>query len=125
MQVKITLAYLRGQRSWAIGNSQSLLLHDIELKGFGCYISSKGEVSWFVQRHIGGRGGKQIRTVIGHLSSMTIDEARKQAIIDLGKIAAGEEILLHKKGGLSEKKKIVKEKTIGNLFYKYLTVKLK
>jgi|SRR5215831_5822721 len=125
MQVKITLAYLRGQRSWAIGNSQSLLLHDIELKGFGCYISSKGEVSWFVQRHIGGRGGKQIRTVIGHLSSMTIDEARKQAIIDLGKIAAGEDVSLRKKVRLAEQKKIVRAKTLGNLFDTYVTLRLK
>src|SRR5215813_13894772 len=88
----------------------------LSLRGFGAYINHQGHVSWFVQRHIGGRGGKQIRTVIGHMANMNIVQARKQAIIDLGKIAEGEDISLRKKALLEKQKQIVQAKTLGQLF---------
>jgi integrase len=76
-------------------------------------------VSWFVQKRIGGRGGKQIRTVIGHLRSMTIDEARRQATIDLGKIAQGEDVSLRKKARLEMQRKVIDAETIEDVFTIY------
>src|SRR6516225_2751608 len=125
MQVKITVSLLKEQRYSAIRGGIPIRLHDSELRGFGCYINVKGDVSWFVQKHIAGRGGKQIRTVIGHWANMSIDEARRQATIDLGKIAQGEDISLRKKARLEHQKKIVGSKTLKDLFDAHVAEKLK
>src|SRR5262245_38767758 len=123
MQAKITTAYLRTQRNEAIESGMPIYMHDTELRGFGCYINAKGNVSWFVQRWVGGEGGTLKRAVIGHLASMPIDQARRQAIIDLGKIAEGEDISLRKKALLEKQKQIVQAKTLGQLFDIYVTTR--
>src|SRR5262249_11665607 len=52
-------------------------------------------------------------------------QARRQAIIDLGKIAEGEDISLRKKALLEKQKQIVQAKTLGQLFDIYVTTRLK
>ena len=72
---------------------KALYIWDTELKGFGAYVTSKGEVSWLVQRWIGGKGGRPVRSVIERSPPMSLDKARKQAQIELGEIRKGVDIV--------------------------------
>ncbi|MEY9721439.1 hypothetical protein ABIA22_003929 [Sinorhizobium fredii] len=44
---------------------KAVYIWDTELSGFGIYLTPKGDISWLVQKWIGGRGGKAVRQVIG------------------------------------------------------------
>lgn len=70
-----------------------IYLWDTQLRGFGAYVTSSG-VSWLIQKWQGGRGGKATRYAIGSTTSgMTLEQARTQARIDLGRVAKGEDVV--------------------------------
>jgi hypothetical protein len=58
---------------------KSAFLWDTELRGFGLRVAANGHGTWLVQKWIGGRRGKLKRIAIGHLPSMSIEEARIKA----------------------------------------------
>jgi integrase len=64
-------------------------LWDTELKGFGLYASASGDVSWLVQKWIGGRKGKATRFAFDHYPRLKLDDARTQAAVILGEMATG------------------------------------
>jgi integrase len=73
---------------------KALYVWDTELNGFGAYISTGGDVSWLVQKWIGGRGGKAVRQVIGKTKQgMELPEARSLATSSIGDIHKGIDLL--------------------------------
>lgn len=54
-------------------------LWDTELQGFGAKVWPSGQVSWIIQKWIGGRGGKAKRVVVGRYPGMDLEKARLEA----------------------------------------------
>lgn len=52
---------------------------DTELQGFGAKVWPSGQVSWMIQKWIGGRGGKAKRVVVGRYPGMDLERARLEA----------------------------------------------
>src|SRR5262245_22126503 len=78
-RAKITERVIDTLRTASRRTGKSAFLWDTELRGFGLRVSANGHGAWLVQKWIGGRRGKLKRIVIGHLSAMTVDEARDKA----------------------------------------------
>lgn len=97
MREKITQRSIDGARSRARRESRSLYVWDTELRGFGLYVSATGEVSWLVQKWIGGRGGKAIRYVIDRSPRLPLEEARRQAQIEIGELQKGIDIVARRR----------------------------
>jgi integrase len=130
MKSKITLRTVANAQKTALAKGP-LYLWDTQLKGFGAYITVKGNVSWLIQKWLGGRGGKAARYVIGtSRNGMTLDEARKQAAIDLGDVAKGINVVARKRerrqalnkevntpGLLAAFEKYLKKKSTGNRYW--------
>lgn len=68
------------------GKSQ-VFYRDSVLTGFGIYVG-KTSKTYFVERHMKGKG-RAVRHAIGKHGALTPDQARKEAQILLGKMAAG------------------------------------
>src|SRR5262245_57175687 len=79
MQQKITKAVVEQHKRQAIATSRKVYVWDTELRGFGFYASPKGNASWLAQRWKGGRGGKQVRWVIGQYPLTQPEDARTEA----------------------------------------------
>lgn len=94
MPTKITMDAIAKAQKEAVKTGPQYLL-DTRLKGFRARVTAEpGPVSWIIQKWQGGRGGKAVRYVLGSTTSgMTLDEARRQATIDLGRIAKGENVV--------------------------------
>jgi hypothetical protein len=90
MQLKITKAAVEQQKKCARKLRAKVYAWDTELRGFGFYASPQGSVSWLVQRWKGGRGGRQVRWVIGQYPHVQPEEAREAAIAQLSKIGEAE-----------------------------------
>jgi hypothetical protein len=78
-KAKITERVIDTLRTASRRTGKSAFLWDTELRGFGLRVSANGHGAWLVQKWIGGRRGKLKRIVIGHLPSMTVEEARTKA----------------------------------------------
>ncbi len=96
MQAKITGKSLPSLIKEAGG--KATYVWDTELAGFGIYLNSKGDVSWLVQKWIGGRGGKAVRHVIGRTKDgMELPEARSLAAASIGEIHKGVDLAQQKR----------------------------
>jgi Arm DNA-binding domain len=78
-KAKITERVIDTLRTASRRTGKSAFLWDTELRGFGLRVSTNGHGTWLVQKWIGGRRGKLKRIAIGHLPSMSVDEARSKA----------------------------------------------
>jgi len=76
---KITERKVDALCAQATERKQAEYLWDTELRGFGCYISAKGSVSWLFQHWVGGKGGKPNRFVIGQRPPWSAERAREEA----------------------------------------------
>ena len=73
-------------------------LWDTELSGFGARLSPTGEVSWLVQKFIGGRGGRAIRQTIGRAKdAIELADARSLAEQEIGDIRKGINVVARKR----------------------------
>lgn len=97
MRKAINTRTIESERKRCLSAGKATYVWDTDLKGFGAYISAKGEVSWLAQRWVGGVGGRPIRHVIERSPPMSLDAARKQAEIELGDIRKGVNIVARKK----------------------------
>lgn len=79
MKVKLSTKLLDKEVRNAITMGKPSYLWDTVTQGFGAYVTPTGKVSWLVQRWVGGKGGKAVRSVIGNASAMTIDDAREMS----------------------------------------------
>jgi integrase len=77
--VKVTERELDSQAKAAVAAQKPTYVWDTELRGFGCYVTGKGKVSFLFQHWVGGRGGKPNRFKIGSRPALTVDAARKLA----------------------------------------------
>lgn len=96
MQAKITgkslpvLIKEAGGKATSSGKAKGTYIWDTELSGFGVYLTPKGDISWLVQKWVGGRGGKAVRQVIGRAKDgMELTEARSLAAANIGEIHKG------------------------------------
>jgi integrase len=72
-------------------SSSDLILWDEDLTGFGLKVTPKGHKSYVVQYRVPGLGrrGFAKRIVLGEHGTLTPDEARRLARLELGKVARG------------------------------------
>ncbi|MDQ0997030.1 integrase [Phyllobacterium ifriqiyense] len=96
MKLKLTQKAIETQVKGLDGNA--VYLWDTELSGFGARLSPSGEVSWLVQKFIGGRGGRAVRQTIGRAKDgMELTDARKLAVSEIGDIKKGVDVLARKR----------------------------
>lgn len=132
-KTRITLQEIDKVKKKTAEKGKSVYVWDDKLAGFGAYVSFSPphNVSWLVQKWQGGRGGKAIRYAIGSTKDgIQLDEARKQAAIDIGRIAKGENIVavrrerrrelnkeINSPGLLAAFETYVKKKSTGNQYW--------
>src|SRR5688572_15648700 len=93
MQGKVTVRAVEALRTQAGRKRAVVFLWDTELQGFGVKAWPSGQLSWLVQKWIGGRGGKATRIVIGRCPPMSLDDARIQAGIAIGEVHKGNDLV--------------------------------
>lgn len=76
------------------GNTAQKRYYDDSLKGFGVRVTSGGVKSFFVERAVNGR---LQRFTIGRYPSTTAEDARKQALIELGKMSRGIDLVAERR----------------------------
>ena len=90
---KITTRKIEGLRRDARRQGKVHFLWDTELRGFGVKAWPSGQLSWVVQKWIGGRGGMAKRITIGRCPPMSLDDARTQAGIAVGEVHKGNDLV--------------------------------
>ena len=84
---KLTSRLVKSLRKKAQREGGTLFCWDTDVRGFGIKATASGQVSWLVQKWVGGREGGAKRIVIGHLSpAMGLDKARYEAGIVIGDV---------------------------------------
>lgn len=119
MTCKLSMSIISANRVIAVREQRQIYLYCSDLTNFAARISPKGKVSWLVEARIGGRNGKLRRVVIGHLDKMGIEDARRQAKIDIGNLAKGEDISLKKKERIAQQVQFLTASTLKELFSIY------
>jgi integrase len=96
MKTKLTQKTIEAQIK--ANEGKVVYLWDTELSGFGARLSPSGEVSWLVQKFIGGRGGRAIRQTIGRAKdALDLADARSLAEQEIGDIRKGINVVLRKR----------------------------
>src|SRR5262245_46617170 len=88
-KAKITTKAIEVHQRDAQETGKGVYLWDAELRGFGCWITPSGQVSWVFQHWMGGHDGRPVRDTYGSLPSMKLPDARKQAETFRGAVNAG------------------------------------
>ena len=76
------------------GRTEQKRYYDGKLKGFGLRITSGGTRAFFVEKSVNGR---LQRITIGHYPELTVEQARKEAQVLLGKMVTGIDPVAEKK----------------------------
>ena len=76
------------------GHTEQKRYYDGKLKGFGLRITSGGTRAFFVEKSVNGR---LQRITIGHYPELTVEQARKEAQVLLGKMVTGIDPVAEKK----------------------------
>ncbi|PRY75314.1 tyrosine-type recombinase/integrase [Marivita geojedonensis] len=87
MQIKITMRVIAGLE--ATGKRQ--FIRDTDLIGFGIEGSAKGKFSYFVETRVKG-SGKGVRTHLGNVDHVSLDDARQEARKLLSEAKSGMDI---------------------------------
>jgi len=91
MQAKLSLSSLPSVLK-RVPEGKPTYVWDTELAGFGLYVSAKGDVSYLVQRWLGGREGGAKRYVIGkQRDGMDIQDAKRLATTTIADLLNGRE----------------------------------
>lgn len=77
-RARITEREVNTLRTASRRSGKTAYLWDTELKGLGLRVSASGRGAWLLRKWVGGRRGKEMRLVIGHLPPMTVEEARSK-----------------------------------------------
>ncbi len=64
-------------------------IRDTDIKGFGCRCSRNGDVAFYAEGRIRGKGGSPVRLTIGKFPTYTVEEAREKAKALLQKLSEG------------------------------------
>ncbi len=113
---KTTVDALEPKRR-ADGKLQDYFLWDTEAKGFGCKATPGGKKVYLVQYRLGGRAGTAQRVTLGTHGKITADQARKMALAELGKIAAGQDTA----GAKREERRKLAAETFKDVALRYLS----
>jgi hypothetical protein len=70
------------------------VVFDAELKGFGVRVKAHGPKTFVIQFR--NREGRSRRMSLGQYGALTVDEARRSATVELGRVAAGEDPALER-----------------------------
>ena len=87
-----------------------LYYRDIKEKGLSLYITSNGTVTYFVRKRV---NGKDERIILGRFPEMTVEKARKGALVAKAEVAKGN-------NPNHEKQKIRNDFTFKQLFDRYI-----
>jgi len=85
-------------------------LHDTQEKGLSAYITDRGVVTFFVRKRI---QGKDQRFQLGHFPELSIENARKQALVVKASVAKGID-------PYEEKRKLKQDITFGQMFEAFM-----
>ena len=91
--VHLTARKVEALKKKAAKDDEAVVRWDAKLKGFGCRVSPKGQVSWLVQKWRGDRTKGQQRIVI---EGRSLDEARKEAEVRIGEFNRGNDLVSRK-----------------------------
>lgn len=87
----------------AVATKATLYLWDDDVKGFGLKVTANGVKTYILQYRLGGRSGKSRRYSIGrHGNPWTPDSARKRAMVLLGEIAQGKDVVAERQREIAE-----------------------
>lgn len=113
---KLTASLIRDAKHPASGD---YTLRDTECRGLGLRVSP-GAKTWIIRKKL---RGQSFRHTVGHYPEMTLDQARKQAQIDLGVFAAGKHPTLAREATADETKKqwLINGFTVANMWEFYIT----
>ncbi|MFC1325544.1 MAG: DUF4102 domain-containing protein, partial [gamma proteobacterium symbiont of Ctena orbiculata] len=75
-------------------DKKQVFIRDSVLPGFGLRITDKGTKSFIVEKRVGGRVRRQ---TLGRFGPLTVEQARREAQKQLGKIAMGIDPIAEKK----------------------------
>ncbi|MFM9847818.1 MAG: tyrosine-type recombinase/integrase [Hyphomicrobiaceae bacterium] len=90
---KITQRTIDSLRRKAASDGKPMFLWDTELQGFGAKVWPSGQVSWVVQKWLGGRGGKATRVAIGRYPPVDLEAARKKAGSAISDVHDGKDLI--------------------------------
>lgn len=122
---KITARTLGAYSSKASASGKALYLWDTARKGFGCYISASGAVSFVMQHWAGGREGKATRITLGKHPPMSLDQACKAYDEAKGAAALGVDIGTRQREQKGSIKAAIKAGTLEEAFEAYAARKAK
>ena len=121
MKTKITEAELSKLSKASLSSNKSEYVWDTSQPGFGVYISPKGHVSYLLQKWVGGRGGKSVRTVLGRAPEMSLRQAREEAaktgVAITGGLNPGKDKASRREGV----RRLFRAKSVPELFSKYVS----
>lgn len=96
------------------GRTEQKRYYDKKLTGFGVRITSGGTIAFFVEKLV---NGNLQRSTLGHYKILTVEEARNQARIELGRMTSGIDLIAEKRA------KKLKGVTLGKAFEDYIEAK--
>ncbi|MCG7869354.1 MAG: tyrosine-type recombinase/integrase [Candidatus Thiodiazotropha taylori] len=85
-------------------DKKQVFIRDAALPGFGLRITDKGTKSFIVEKRVGGRVRRQ---TLGRFGPLTVEQARREAQKQLGKIAMGIDPIAEKKTRQAKAKTLV------------------
>jgi len=119
MKIKLSEALIKEYREEAIYSDRSIYLWDIVQRGLGCYVSPSGLVTWIAQKWTGGTNGKATRRKIGTFPETPLDKARNRALVELGRLANGEEVTQTHQQRVQQQLAHLQRTTVGQAFAAY------
>lgn len=84
--------------------------HDTQEKGLSAYITSNGVITFFVRKRV---SGKDERIHLGHFPELSVENARKQALVVKADVAKGID-------PNEEKKRLREEISFGEMFHEFM-----
>ena len=85
-------------------------LHDIQEKGLSAYITAQGVITFYIRKRI---FGKDQRIHLGHFPDLSIENARKEALVVKADVAKGID-------PNEEKRKLKQDITFGQMFHEFM-----
>ena len=118
---KITEQAVRSWSKEAVATGKKLYRWDSELRGFGVYLSPHGTISWLVQKWQGGRDGGSKRISLGSAPAVSLEDARKEALLTIGDVAKGVDIVDRKAKARRQKLQAMQAPALREAVQLYLT----
>jgi integrase len=117
VKISVNEIKYRVEKMNILPDQKDAYLYDTELKGFGVKVSTRGKVTYFVERRFANT--KNIRKTIGNWPEMGLDESRQIAVATLGQIAAGIDVSKEKRDRLSRQRATLDADDLNTLYQRY------